>query len=59
MLDEDALAAGMRGCARLYHVAGINTMCPTDPAALFHVNVRGAEIAVRAAAARGRASAWC
>jgi dihydroflavonol-4-reductase len=53
VLDEDALAAGMEGCALLYHVAGINTMCPDDPAALFHVNVRGAELAVRAAARAG------
>jgi len=53
VLDEDALVAAMRGCARLYHVAGINTMCPTDPAGMFHVNVRGAEIAVRAAARAG------
>ncbi len=50
VLDEDAMAAGMAGCALLYHVAGVNTMCPTDPAALFHTNVRGAEAAVRAAA---------
>jgi len=50
LLDEDALADGMAGCELLYHVAGINTMCPDDPAALFHVNVRGAEMAVRAAA---------
>jgi dihydroflavonol-4-reductase len=49
-LDEDAMAAGMSGCALVYHVAGVNTMCPTDPATLFHVNVRGAEAAVRAAA---------
>ncbi len=49
-LDEDALAAGMGGCSLVYHVAGINTLCPTDPARLFHVNVRGAEAAVRAAA---------
>jgi dihydroflavonol-4-reductase len=49
-LDEDAMAAGMAGCALVYHVAGVNTMCPTDPATLFHVNVRGAEAAVRAAA---------
>lgn len=49
-LDEDVLASGMAGCALVYHVAGINTMCPTDPARLFHVNVRGAETAVRAAA---------
>jgi dihydroflavonol-4-reductase len=34
-------------------VAGVNTMCPADPAALFHVNVRGAETAVRAAARAG------
>ena len=52
-LDEDALAAGMEGCELLYHVAGINTLCPSDPAALFHVNVRGAEAAVRAAARAG------
>jgi dihydroflavonol-4-reductase len=52
-LDEDAMAAAMEGCALAYHVAGINTMCPRDPAALFHVNVRGAEAAVRAAARAG------
>jgi dihydroflavonol-4-reductase len=52
-LDEDALASGMAGCALVYHVAGVNTMCPTDPALLFHVNVRGAEAAVRAAARAG------
>jgi dihydroflavonol-4-reductase len=52
-LDEDAMAAGMQGCELLYHVAGINTMCPTDPASLTHVNVRGAEAAVRAAARAG------
>jgi dihydroflavonol-4-reductase len=53
VLDEDAMAAGMAGCALAYHVAGVNTMCPTDPSALFHVNVRGAEAAVRAAARAG------
>ena len=53
VLDEDAMAAAMEGCALAYHVAGINTMCPSDPAALFHVNVRGAETAVRAAARAG------
>ena len=53
VLDEDALVAAMRGCTQLYHVAGINTMCPTDPGGMFHVNVRGAEIAVRAAARAG------
>ena len=53
VLDEDAMAAGMAGCPLVYHVAGINTMCPADPATLFHVNVRGAETTVRAAARAG------
>jgi dihydroflavonol-4-reductase len=50
VLDAEAMAAGMAGCELLYHVAGINTMCPTNPTALFDVNVRGAEAAVLAAA---------
>jgi dihydroflavonol-4-reductase len=50
VLDEDALTAAMRGCDLVYHVAGVNTHCPDDPAELIHVNVRGAEAAVRAAA---------
>jgi dihydroflavonol-4-reductase len=53
VLDEDSLAAAMRGCSLVYHVAGINTLCPADPMALFHVNVRGAELAVRAAGRAG------
>jgi dihydroflavonol-4-reductase len=53
VLDEDAMAAGMAGCALVFHVAGVNAMCPADPTALFHVNVRGAETAVRAAARAG------
>lgn len=52
-LDEDAMASGMAGCALVYHVAGVNTMCPTDSATMFHVNVRGAETAARAAARAG------
>jgi dihydroflavonol-4-reductase len=53
VLDEDDLTAGMRGCDLVYHVAGVNTHCPDDPAELIHVNVRGAEAAVRAAARAG------
>jgi dihydroflavonol-4-reductase len=53
VLDEAAMIAAMRGCALVYHVAGINTLCPADPVALFHVNVRGAETAVRAAGRAG------
>jgi dihydroflavonol-4-reductase len=53
ILDEDAVAAGMAGCALVFHVAGINTLCPPDPAALLHANVRGAESVVRAAGRAG------
>jgi dihydroflavonol-4-reductase len=52
-LDEAALKDGMRGCELVYHVAGMNTLCPDDPVAMIHVNVRGAETAVRAAARAG------
>jgi dihydroflavonol-4-reductase len=53
ILDEDAVAAGMAGSDVVFHVAGINTMCPSDPAALLHANVRGAESVVRAAGRAG------
>jgi dihydroflavonol-4-reductase len=43
----------MAGCELVFHAAGINTLCPSDPVALFHVNVRGAEAVVRAAARAG------
>jgi dihydroflavonol-4-reductase len=52
-LDEAALAAGMRDCDVVYHVAGMNTLCPEDPLEMIHVNVRGAEAAVRATARAG------
>jgi dihydroflavonol-4-reductase len=53
LLDGDALAAGMAGCELVFHVAGVNTMCPTDPAAMLRANVAGAGAAVRAAARAG------
>jgi dihydroflavonol-4-reductase len=52
-LDEAAMTEGMRGCDIVFHVAGMNTMCPTDPLEMIHVNVRGAEAAVRATARAG------
>src|SRR5690349_20852951 len=52
-LDEDRIAAGMKGCAIAYHVAGVNSHCPNDPDELMRVNVGGAEAAVRAAARAG------
>jgi len=53
VLDEEALVTGMAGCDLAYHVAGVNTLCPSDPALLVRVNVKGAETAVRAAARAG------
>jgi dihydroflavonol-4-reductase len=53
LLDEDSLVAGMKGCELAYHVAGVNTHCPADPAMLLRVNVEGTEAAVRAAARAG------
>lgn len=51
--DEDSLAAGMADCELAYHVAGVNTHCPDDPATLVYINVQGAENAVRAAGRAG------
>jgi len=53
LLDERALAEGLRGSAVAYNVAGVNTLCPTDPAPLYRVNRDGARAIVRAAAAAG------
>jgi len=53
VLDEDALARGMNGCAVAFHVAGINAMCVEDSEAMRRVNVDGAAGAVRAAKRAG------
>jgi dihydroflavonol-4-reductase len=51
--DETAMAAGMRGCDLGFHLAGVNSLCVSDPAPLRRANVDGAVAAVRAAAAAG------
>jgi dihydroflavonol-4-reductase len=53
LLDEAALAEGLRATDLAYNVAGVNTLCPTDPAPLYRVNRDGAQAMVRAAAAAG------
>jgi dihydroflavonol-4-reductase len=53
VLDEDALATAMAGCSLAYHVAGINTHCPEDPAELLRVNVEGPRTLLRAAGRAG------
>jgi dihydroflavonol-4-reductase len=51
LLDEESIAGGMVGCDSAFHVAGMNSHCPSDPDMLLRVN--GAEAAVRAAAKAG------
>jgi dihydroflavonol-4-reductase len=53
LLDVAALAGAMAGCRTAFHVAGVNTLCPTDPAELRRVNVAGAEAVALAAARAG------
>jgi dihydroflavonol-4-reductase len=53
VLDEAAVAAGLRGSALAFHVAGVNTLCPTDPEPLYRVNRDGARLVTRLAAEAG------
>lgn len=51
--NRGALIAGMSGCDIAFHVAGINTMCPSDPGAMYRTNVDGVRVVVEAAAEAG------
>jgi len=51
--DHEALVAGMSGCDVTFHVAGVNTMCPSDPGAMYRTNVDGVRVVVAAAAEAG------
>ena len=51
--DRHELADAMRGTDLLFHVAGVNRMCPRDPTDLYATNVDGAVTAVEAAADAG------
>jgi dihydroflavonol-4-reductase len=53
LLDEPALEGAMGGCDLAFNVAGVNTLCPTDPAPLYRANRDGARAMARAAAAAG------
>jgi dihydroflavonol-4-reductase len=53
LLDEPALQATMTGCDVGFHVAGVNTLCPTDTTEIERVNVAGPAAVARAAAAAG------
>jgi dihydroflavonol-4-reductase len=53
LFDREALLVGMRGCAGVFHVAGINASCLRDPTPMFRANVEGTAEVIRAAAAAG------
>jgi dihydroflavonol-4-reductase len=50
LADRSTLAAAMTGSDVVFHVAGVNRICPRDPAELYTTNVEGAATAVQAAA---------
>ncbi|MGB5566075.1 MAG: NAD-dependent epimerase/dehydratase family protein [Acidimicrobiia bacterium] len=51
--DRAALVAGMSGCDVVFHVAGVNTMCPADPGTMYRTNVDGVRAVVGAAVEAG------
>jgi dihydroflavonol-4-reductase len=51
--DIDAMAGGMSGCTVAYNLAGVNTLCVSDPEPMRRANVDGAVAAVRAAKQAG------
>ena len=53
LFDEHALGEAMAGCAVVYNVAGVNTLCVEDPGPMMRANVEGPPIVVRAAAHAG------
>ena len=53
LLDRAGLAGAMDGSDIVFHVAGVNRMCPRDPGELYAANVDGAAAAVHAAADAG------
>ena len=53
VLDLSSLRAGFEGADLVYHVAGMNTMCPVDPEEMMRVNIDGSRNVVAAAEAAG------
>jgi dihydroflavonol-4-reductase len=53
ILDADVLARGMDGCATVFHVAGVNSLCVEDPSPMLRANIDGPAVAIRAAARAG------
>ncbi|NNF68196.1 MAG: NAD-dependent epimerase/dehydratase family protein [Acidimicrobiia bacterium] len=53
LFDTDALREGMDGCGLVYHVAGVNQMCPTYAAEMYRSNVEGTRNVIAMAADAG------
>ncbi|MGB9358340.1 MAG: NAD-dependent epimerase/dehydratase family protein [Acidimicrobiia bacterium] len=53
LLDRRALVEGMSECVTVFHVAGVNTMCPSDPGLMYCTNVDAVRTVVDAAAEAG------
>ena len=51
--DIEALTCAARGCELVFHIAGLNSLCPRNPRHLWAVNVEGSINMVRAAASAG------
>ena len=59
VLDQEALRAGMEGCDVVFHMAGLNALCPPHRDTLVRVNVHGARAVAEAAAHAGARRRRC
>lgn len=41
IFDDDAVARLVKGRTRVFHIAGVNELCPRDPGHMWRVNVEG------------------
>ena len=53
LFDEESLTRAMEGSSLVFHVAGVNSLCVADPRPMFHANVDGPRLVIRAAARAG------
>lgn len=53
ILDHGSLVSAFSGCDTVFHVAGVNEMCSSDPEAMYRANVDGTRTVLRACDAAG------
>jgi len=53
VVDEDAMAGAMEGCALAFNVAGVNALCVEDAGEMMRANAAGPPAVIRAAAKAG------